>query len=204
MTCLVLCFPPVIQVLTNECWQLNNDKWMLTNECWQMSVDNWILTNECWQMNVDTWMLTNECWQLNVDKWMLTNECRQMNVDKWVLTIECWQMNVDKWMLLYNCWQRSVDLICFCVLYRQSSGPGLCNKSAQCSSGNIHICGGALDDMWWLLGQRSRVQIWHLPQWSWGAAGSLCNTVKSNLRTEGTPPSGAKTDIYIFTFCRNL
>ena len=30
--------------------------------------------------------------------------------------------------------------------------------------------------------QRSRVRIRHLPQWSWCAAGSLCNTVKSQGR----------------------
>ena len=32
-----------------------------------------------------------------------------------------------------------------------------------------------------LLGQRSRVRIRHLPQWSWCAAGSLCNNVKLRL-----------------------
>ena len=44
-------------------------------------------------------------------------------------------------------------------------------------------------EMWWLIGsarprrgQRSRVRIRYLPQWSWGAAGSLCNTVRSQGR----------------------
>ena len=36
--------------------------------------------------------------------------------------------------------------------------------------------------MWqrtWLLTQRSRVRIRHLPQWSWCAAGSLCSNVEN-------------------------
>ena len=48
-----------------------------------------------------------------------------------------------------------------------------------------------------LLGQRSRVRIRHHPQWSWGAAGSLCNTVKSQGRV-GRPPPEAKIK-YIFS-----
>ena len=55
-------------------------------------------------------------------------------------------------------------------------------------------------EMWWLIGsvpnlmgQRSRVQIRHLLQWSWGAAGSLWNTVKiSGYRGGGEPPPKIK------------
>ena len=67
-------------------------------------------------------------------------------------------------------------------------------KTARCG-GSLEMwrltwrCGGSLVEMWWLIGirarllrQRSRVWIRHLPQWSWGAAGSLCYTVK----TQGT------------------
>ena len=36
-----------------------------------------------------------------------------------------------------------------------------------------------------LLGQRSRVRIRHLPQWSWCAAGSLCNNVENLRGREG-------------------
>ena len=39
-------------------------------------------------------------------------------------------------------------------------------------------------EIWWLIGillgqQRSQVRIRHLPQWSWCAAGSLCNNVEN-------------------------
>ena len=39
--------------------------------------------------------------------------------------------------------------------------------------------------------QKFRVRIRNLSQWSWGAAGSLCNTVKSQGRG-GKPPPEAK------------
>ena len=38
-------------------------------------------------------------------------------------------------------------------------------------------------EMWWLIWWCARLfRIRHLPQWSWGAARSLCNTVKSQSR----------------------
>ena len=51
-------------------------------------------------------------------------------------------------------------------------------------------------DMWWLIGawQRSGVRIWHLPQWSWCAARSLCNNKEKcegrekNLPLKKPPP----------------
>ena len=48
--------------------------------------------------------------------------------------------------------------------------------------------------MWWLTGsarllrqRRSRVRIRHRPQWSWCAAGSLCNIVKSQCGERELP-----------------